>query len=80
MGLKTIKGVDEKTWNEFKSLAAKRGIRMGKLLEYMIDSYVKDSRHKWETLLSGEKLLSEEEADEMKKIVRELRNEEGFRK
>ena len=67
MGLKTIKGVDEKTWNEFKSLAAKRGIRMGKLLEHMIDSYVKDSRHKWEILLNGEKLLSEEEANEMKK-------------
>ena len=80
MGLKTIKGVDEKTWNEFKSLAAKRGIRMGKLLEHMIDSYVKDSRHKWETLLNGEKLLSDEEAEEMKKILKELRNEEGFRK
>ena len=80
MGLKTIKGVDEKTWNEFKSLAAKRGIRMGKLLEHMIDSYVKDSRHKWETLLNVEKLLSDEEAEEMKKILKELRNEEGFRK
>lgn len=79
MGLKTIKDVDEKTWNEFKSLAAKRGVRMGKLLEHMVDSYVKNSRHKWEMLLNGEKLLSKVEADEMKKIVRELRNEKGFR-
>ncbi|MBS3052824.1 MAG: hypothetical protein J4428_05645 [Candidatus Aenigmarchaeota archaeon] len=53
---------------------------MDKLLKHMIDNYVKDSRHKWEILLNGEKLLSEEEANEMKKIVRELRNEEGFKK
>ena len=53
---------------------------MDKLLKHMIDNYVKDSRHKWETLLNGEKLLSDEEAEEMKKILKELRNEEGFRK
>ena len=42
------------------------------LLENMSDDF-------WEEILSGERRISDEEAKEMLKVVRELRKEEGFR-
>lgn len=79
MGLKTIKGVREEKWSELKSMAAKNRVPMGKLLENMIEAYSKHTEEVWRRILKGEKILSDKEAEEMKKHISELRKEKWFK-
>jgi len=79
MALKTIKGINEESWSEFKSIAAKDGIKMGKLFEQMLEEYKKKSDEAWKFILSGKKILSDSEARDMKKIAEKSRREYGFR-
>ena len=77
--LKTIKSVDEETWARFKGLAVRKGTTMGTLLKSMVHDYEKQSKDFWDSVLHGEKILSDAEAQEMHKTVRKLRKEYGFR-
>tara|TARA_Y100000034_G_C6529719_1_gene228212 strand:+ start:223 stop:465 length:243 start_codon:yes stop_codon:yes gene_type:complete len=79
MTLKTIKGINENSWAEFKSLAAKNKIKMGLLFERMLEDYKKKSEESWNLILSGKKILSDKEAENMKKTIEESRREYGFR-
>ncbi|MBI4181545.1 MAG: hypothetical protein HY520_01080 [Candidatus Aenigmarchaeota archaeon] len=79
MSLKTIKNVREEKWTELKSLAARNRLPLGKMIEEMIDSYAKRTEEGWNRILKGEKHLSDREAEDMRKIVLELRKERGFR-
>ncbi len=79
MGVKTIKGVDETAWAEFRSLAAKNRMRSGDFFNKLVDSYKADEEEAWGKILGSKKILSDEEADDIQKIVRELRKEKGFR-
>ncbi len=79
MALKTIKGVREEKWAEFKGMAARNRVTMGKLLEGMIDAYSKYAEEGWKRILHGEKNLSDKEAEEMRKMVSELRKDVWFR-
>lgn len=79
MTLKTIKNVGEEKWAEFKSLSAKTGVPMGKLLENMIDSYPKHRDEVWDRILHGGKNLSDKETAEMKMVVSSLRKEKWFK-
>ena len=80
MEVKTIKGISDEKWIKLKIIAAKHKIAMGKLVENMIDSYEKQNEKFWNEILSGEKRISEEEAEIMQKIVSKSRKEWGFRK
>jgi hypothetical protein len=77
--VKTIKGVDEETWQEFKSLAAKRKKNMGKFLGELVESYKGNTDAFWEKVFSYGKTLTDKEADEMEKTIAKLRKEKGFR-
>jgi len=77
--VKTLKGVNEESWAEFKSLAVKNRTNMGKLFERMLEEYKKKSEENWKIILSGKKILSDKEAEDMLKIVKESRKEYGFR-
>jgi len=77
--VKTIKDVDEEAWFEFKSIAAKNNMKMGKLFEKMVEEYKKKSKRFWDEILKGEPILSKEEADSMMETVTKLRKEYGFR-
>jgi len=77
--IKTIKGVNEESWAEFKSLAVRNRTNMGKLFERMLEEYKKKSEENWKIILSGKKILSDKEAGDMLKIVKESRREYGFR-
>ena len=77
--IKTIKGVNEDSWAEFKSLAVRDRTNMGRLFERMLEEYKKKSEENWKIILSGKKILSDKEADDMLKIVKESRKEYGFR-
>jgi hypothetical protein len=77
--VKTIKGVDDNAWTEFRALASKNRMNSGKFFEELIDNYKKNSEKTWKELLNAGKVLSDKEADEMMELVRKLRSERGFR-
>ena len=77
--VKTVKGVNRETWLKFKELAARKGVTMGKLFENMLREYERRSEDFWNEILSGEKRLSDKEAEDMLKTVKKLRKERGFR-
>ncbi|MFA4887610.1 MAG: hypothetical protein WC595_05325 [Candidatus Nanoarchaeia archaeon] len=77
--IKTIKGVDDETWRDFKGLAVKEGLNMGILFKHMLKEYEKSRKTFWDGILGGEKILSEKEAEGMEKRVIKMRKEYGFR-
>ncbi|MBI4154921.1 hypothetical protein HY498_02445 [Candidatus Woesearchaeota archaeon] len=77
--LRTIRNVDEETWNELKSLSKKYRLPMGKLLSRVISSYKNKADDQWNRLLSFGKILSDKEAKDMHEVVVKLRKEYGFR-
>ena len=79
METKCIKYVDEETWKKFKSLAEKNKMNMSVLLRIMVNEFEKNSKDFWKEILTGNKLLTDEEADDMIKITKEFRKERGFR-
>jgi hypothetical protein len=79
MDVKTIKDVEPSTWAEFKSIAARSGMTMGKLFTRMLRTYEEESRERWKKILAGEKILSDEEADAVMEVANRVRHERGFR-
>ncbi len=80
MGIvKTIKGIDENTWFEFKSLAAKNKMKTGEFFEKLVEEYKDKADKSWWNILNSGKILSDEEADAMEETVKRLRKEKGFR-
>jgi hypothetical protein len=77
--VKTIKDVNEDTWLEFKSMAARNKMKMGKLFEDMVDDYKKETKKFWDDILKGPPTISEGEAKAMEETVKEIRKEYGFR-
>ncbi len=79
MTTKTIKNVDEEDWNEFKSRAAKANVSLGTYFKVMLKESEEKTDEFWNMLLSGEKLLDDDEAEKLKEEVNRLRSERGFR-
>ena len=79
MPTKTIKGIDEEDWNEFKSRAAKANVSLGTYFKVMLEESEKNTEEFWDMVLSRNKLLNDEEANELEKEVENLRKERGFR-
>ena len=77
--VKTIKGVEEDAWLEFKSIAARNNINMGKLLGKMVSEYKEKNDNFWDKILNSGKILSNKEAEDMQRLVKRLRKEKGFR-
>lgn len=77
--VKTIKDVDENAWAEFKSIAARNKVKMGKLFESMLKDYNKQAEKKWDNILVHKKIISDNEASDMLSLVKDMRKEKGFR-
>lgn len=77
--VKTIKDVDEGTWAEFKSMAARDRVKLGPFFKVLVNEHKKVSTAFWNAILKGEKILSDDEAEAMIKTVKRLRQEYGFR-
>jgi len=76
---KCIKNVDEDTWRDFKTLALKNSMKMSILLKIMVNEFEKNSKDLWKEILSRKKSLTNEEADDIENIVKNMRKERGFR-
>jgi len=79
MEIKTIRDVDEGTWNEFKAMAAKSNLKMSLLLKIMVKELERKSEDFWSKILKEGKKLSKDEAEDMLKISESSRKERGFR-
>jgi len=78
--VKTIKDVDSETWAEFKSFAAKNNVKLGIFFKTLVKEHKKNSSAFWNSILKGEKLLSDSEAKELESSIKNVRKEYGFRK
>ncbi len=79
MTVKTIKGVNDEDWREFKTLAAQSGVKVGKMFKALLENYKKEQDKIWGSILNKEKLLSDEDARKMRASLSTLRKEKGFR-
>ena len=77
--VKTIKDIDDDTWARFKSLAAKNHSKLGEFFKIILNEYEKDSGNFWKEILSRKPTSTDEEAEEMHRIVKKLRKEKGYR-
>lgn len=77
--VKTIKNVNEDVWLEFKSIAARNKMNMGKLFEDMVGEYKRKTKEFWDDILKGPPVISEEEAKAMEETTKRIRKEYGFR-
>ncbi|MAE49389.1 hypothetical protein CMI48_01030 [Candidatus Pacearchaeota archaeon] len=77
--VKTIRNVNEETWRELKTLAAKRRVPLGTLLKNMITEYKKETNNAWDAILNTEKIISDEEAEDLEEITKGMRKEKGWR-
>ena len=76
--IKTIKDVDDETWNELKFISRRNKMKMGKTLRLMVHNY-KNRNNFWNEILNHEKILMDEEAKAVLKDIKESRKEKGFR-
>ena len=77
---RTMKGIDDTTWKEFKTLAKSKKLTSGELFRYMIHTFEKrNTEEAWNKILNRKPSLTEKEADDMQKKVKEWRKERGFR-
>lgn len=79
MEIKSIKGVDDYTWQKFKSLAVESNLTMPSLLKIMVNEFKRNNENSWNKLLSVKRVLNDEEADELLGISKKIRKEKGFR-
>ena len=79
MDIRTIKGINSEKWREFKAIAARKNVPMGVLFEIMLENYMKEGEGFWKDILSGDRVISDYEAEELYKSVKKLRKDKGFR-
>lgn len=79
MKTKTIKNVDERTWEILKRLAKKKKVKMGTLLRHMASEYKKLESVDLKKLVPERPILSDEEAELLQNTVKDIRSEYGFR-
>ncbi len=74
-----MKGIEEETWFEFKSLAAKNNLKAGQFFEKLVEFYKHNDHSFWNDVLKGEKILTEAEANDIRRITKKIRVEKGYR-
>lgn len=76
---KNIKGIDEETWAEFKSLAAEHKLKSAEMFKKMVKEYKNNVNDFWNNLRTHKSICSPEEYNEIEKNLRNLRKEHGWR-
>ncbi|RLI90258.1 MAG: hypothetical protein DRO95_06525 [Candidatus Altiarchaeales archaeon] len=77
MKVRTIRYVDDETWQTMKKLAEKKRVKMGVLLKMLVKKYEKESVTR--EFIPKRQILSKKEAEDLKNFIAELRKEHGFR-
>ncbi len=77
-----IKDVDETSWRKFKVEAVRHGLKMGEFLGRLLEEHEyleKSAQKSWEMILKGRSLLTEKDAGELRKKIKEFRKGFEFR-
>lgn len=77
--IKTIKGVSDETWAEFKSMAARHEQSMGSFFDILVAFYKQKSKSFWDEILEHKPILSEKEAEELSRYTKAIRKERWFK-
>lgn len=77
--MKTIKNVDEITWQILNMLAKKKKVKIATLLCYMASEYEKLELAGLKQFVPEKPIISAKEAEELEKAVKGLRKGYGFR-
>lgn len=77
--VKNIKGIDDETWAEFKSISARHGLKAPQMFRLMVEEYKKNARDFWKDILEHKPIFTAKEYADMKKRVQEIRKEYGWR-
>ena len=78
--IKTIKDIDNETWNKFKEFASKQDLNLGEFFKTMVNEHERNSQSFWDAILKGKKIITEAEAKELKVATQRIRKEYGFRR
>jgi len=76
--IRTVKNVDEETWNELKVISKRNKINIGKMIKLIVNEH-KSKNNFWNRVLNNKKILSDAEAEAIMESVKESRKEKGFR-
>lgn len=83
MTTKTIKGIDEKTWTEFRAMAIKSKMKTGELFKRMVESHKREEDAVWDKILNFDAKLTPKERKEWdewsKEVARQRKEDYGFR-
>ncbi len=78
--VKTIKGVDEEIWADFKAIAEKEDRKMAEVLADLVKYYKeRNIKKNWEEILTVKEPLTEYEAKMVEKRIKEFRKDFKFR-
>ena len=79
MSVKTIKNVDEQTWQMLKEMAKNRKLKMGSLLREIASEYKKKPSDSWKKILNTKPSMTLKEAEIMLAALAKIRKEYGYR-
>jgi len=71
--VKNIKGIDEETWAEFKSLAARSKMKAGEMFKEMVKGYKSRAKNVWDDVFAHKAVLSKKQYEEFERKTREIR-------
>lgn len=75
-----IKNINDDDWWAFKSESAKHGMKMGEFFSKIVDEHQEMcSKFTMKDLLAGKKTLTNEDAGNIRKAMKELRKDFKFR-
>ena len=77
--VRTIKGIDRKTWKKLKEISEKDKSTMGEAFSLIMNSYEESREKFWDKIFSIKKILSGNEADELNSLIYKERKKQGFR-
>lgn len=77
--VKTMKGVDDETWAQFKSIAAQNKMKAGQMFKLMVDEHKKRSSHFWDDIFNHKPALTEKEYEKFERAIKTMRKEYGWR-
>lgn len=77
--VKNIKGLDEETWADFKSLAAQNRMKAADMFKAMVEDYKSHTKNFWNELRAHKPICTPKEYEEIEKRMNAFRKEYGWR-
>lgn len=77
--VKTIKGIDDETWTDFKSLAVRNRMKAATMFKVLVDEYGRKTSGFWDNIFRHKPIFSPKEYDEIEARMKKIRKEYGWR-